>query len=211
MPRPDPSLVDQFLGAGQCLVDLGARVPADAWDRPALGSWDVRALLGHAGRGLWTLLDYLSTPTDQAPAIHSAADYFAAAAALAADPGFNETIRRRGVDAGAALGADPVATLGVTLARARTALAGLDHDPVIPTALGPMHVTAYLPTRVVELTVHSQDLAAALGLDAGLPDDAVRTAMRICVDVAILTGRATLLLGALTGRHALPAGFSTVP
>ena len=35
------------------------RIPADAWDGPGLGEWDLRALVGHASRSLVTVLTYL--------------------------------------------------------------------------------------------------------------------------------------------------------
>ena len=34
----------------------------DRWDRPGLGDWDVRALVGHTSRSLLTVETYLARP-----------------------------------------------------------------------------------------------------------------------------------------------------
>ena len=54
----------------------------DRWDRPGLGEWDVRALVGHTSRALLTVETYLAHP---APAVDltSAPDYFRAISAAA--------------------------------------------------------------------------------------------------------------------------------
>ncbi len=200
-----------FLAAGRAFAELVAAVPADAWDRPALGEWDVRALVGHAGRGLTTLVDYLGRPSDEAAEVADAAAYFARGSRLAAEGDLNEVVRQRGIAAGAALGADPAATVRGWLDDARAALASVTGDPVIPTALGRMRVSAYLPTRSFELTTHSVDLAVAVGLPAELPEATLLEAVGIAAAVGVLAGHGPTLLLALTGRRGLPAGFSVVP
>jgi hypothetical protein len=41
-----------------------ATLVGDRWDRPGLGEWDVRALVGHTSRSLITVELYLGRPAD---------------------------------------------------------------------------------------------------------------------------------------------------
>src|SRR4029450_11913872 len=72
------------------------------WARSGLGEWDVRALVGHTSRSLLTVEMYLARPAATVE-VASAADYFRATRAVAADP----AVAARGRDAGSALGTDP--------------------------------------------------------------------------------------------------------
>src|SRR5688572_29649561 len=78
----------------------------DRWTRPGLGEWDVRDLVGHTSRSLLTVEMYLARPAATVE-VASAADYFRATRAAAADP----AVAARGRDAGVALGTDPVAAV----------------------------------------------------------------------------------------------------
>ena len=51
---------DAFIGAVDYFIATVARVPADEWDRPGLGEWSVRALVGHTSRALLTVETYLA-------------------------------------------------------------------------------------------------------------------------------------------------------
>ena len=76
------------------------------------------------------------------------------------------------------------------------------------TPFGTMTLTAYLPTRAFELTVHGLDLARAVEVapctDLAL---AARAALSLVAALAT-TDQAVSALLALTGRHGLPEGFS---
>ena len=39
--------VELMLEAGESFVALVSEIPHVAWDRPGLGVWDVRSLVGH--------------------------------------------------------------------------------------------------------------------------------------------------------------------
>src|SRR5215469_176059 len=78
-----------------------AALVGDRWDRPGLGEWDVRALVGHTSRALVTVESYLARPAPAAD-VGSSADYFRATHAAAAQP----AVAARGRDAGTALGSD---------------------------------------------------------------------------------------------------------
>jgi hypothetical protein len=93
------------------------------------------------------------------------------------------------------------------------ALAAVDAvagDPVIETIAGGMYLDAYLPTRIFELAVHSLDIAEAIGLPLTLPAAVLGDALRLAAEIATLRGDGERLLLSLTGRAALPSGYSVV-
>ena len=56
--------VEAYAEAARTVVELVGRIPGEAWDRPGLGEWDVRALVGHTGRAFVTVLTYLDRPAE---------------------------------------------------------------------------------------------------------------------------------------------------
>ncbi|WP_395692193.1 maleylpyruvate isomerase family mycothiol-dependent enzyme [Nocardioides sp.] len=199
-----------FDAAARSFLDLVEQVPPSAYDGPGLGDWDLRALVGHAGRSLVTVATYLGTRADSVAAA-TPAEYFAVASRLVGrdDDG---AIARRGVEAGRALGDDPVGALRASYAAATAALDGLDGaDPVVETAAGGMRVSDYLPTRTFELVVHSLDIARACGVAHEPPADALAEALGVAAASAVELGLGPDVLLALTGREPLAAGTSVVP
>lgn len=197
-PRPT------FAEAAQAFVELVRAIPADAWDGPGLGEWDLRSLVGHTSRSLITVETYLDQPADRED-VPSAAAYYAPIATV--DPA---AVVGRGREAGRALGDDPVATVQSLLSRV-VALVERAENPLITTAAGGMRLRSYLPTRTVELVVHGLDIAAAARLPA--PDyrhPVLSEVAEVAAGAAVLQGRGLELIRALTGRAPLPDGFSVV-
>ena len=85
-----------------------------------------------------------------------------------------------------------------------------DGTELVATIAGGMGLSDYLPTRTFELTVHTADLATALGARLDIPATAALQALQIVTDLAVADGLAGPLLLAATGRPALPAGFSVL-
>ena len=193
-----------FADAAQWFVRTTALV-GDRWDRPGLGEWDVRALVGHTSRALLTVEAYLARPA-AAVEVASAADYFRATRAAAADA----AVAARGRDAGSALGTDPAAAVAEIAARVLPLVDAQDGTALVTTIAGGMRLADYLPTRTFELAVHTADLAAALGLPLDLPATAAAQALSVVADLAVTDGLAGPLLLAATGRPGLPAGFSVL-
>jgi len=177
----------------------------DRWDRPGLGEWDVRALVGHTSRALLTVETYLARPA-AAVDLASAPDYFRAISAAAAAP----AVAARGRDAGTALGSDPAAAVAEIAARVLALVDTQDGTEVVATIAGGMRLGDYLPTRTFELAVHTADLATTLGVPLDVPATAAAQALHIVADLALNTGLAGPLLLAATGRPGLPAGFSVL-
>lgn len=212
--RPDLARVQTverrtFLAATAMFTGLVTRIPDEAWSRPALGSWDVRALVGHTCRAMTTVVDYLARPVTEAQ-IHSPAEYLATA--HRADPVLHEQVAARGVAAGAALGPHPAVAVSEIVESATLALmtVAADQDPIVATALGGMRLSAYLPTRTLELTVHSLDLAEAVALPLQVPDEVMAVVLPILAGAALTNGQGPDLARALTGRAPLPDGFTVL-
>jgi uncharacterized protein (TIGR03083 family) len=177
----------------------------DRWHEPGLGEWDVRALVGHTSRSLLTVEAYLSRPADSA-VIPSAADYFRATRAMAADP----AVAVRGRDAGSALGDDPAAAVAEIAGRVVPLVDGRDGGTLLTTIAGGMRLGDYLPTRTFELVVHTADLALALGEPLDAPATAAAQVLGIISDIAITDGTAGSLVLLATGRTGLPDRFSVL-
>ena len=195
---------EHFAEAAAAYAELVAAIGSDQWAGPGLGEWDLRALVGHTSRSLITVETYLGQPAAMED-LASPAAYLAAIGTV--DPA---SVVDRGRAAGAALGDDPASAVRVLVDRVLPLVAG-GHDPLITTVGGGMRLRQYLPTRTFELVVHGLDIARAAGLPAPDYSPALLTAvLELAAAAAVLGGRGPELLLALTGRTALPAGFSVV-
>ena len=193
-----------FADAAGWFVHTAALI-GDGWDRPGLGEWDVRALVGPTSRALLTVETYLARPA-AAVDVASAPDYYRATRAAASDP----AVASRGRDAGTALGSDPAAAVAEIAARVLALVDTQDGTEVVATIAGGMRLGDYLPTRTFELAVHTADLASSLGVSLDVPATAAAQALHIIADLALTGGLAGPLLLAATGRPALPTGFSVL-
>ncbi len=195
-----------FVSAATAFADLVALIPATSWDGPGLGDWDLRSLVGHTSRSLITVSSYLRIPAERED-VTGPAHYYALLRGYAAG---SPDIVERGREAGRVLGADPSAKVTELLHQVLTDLDGAG-DPLIAVIGGlGIRLSNYLPTRVFELTVHSLDIARATGIDFAPPEQALEAATVLAAQISALTGQAAAVLTALTGRGALPAGFSVV-
>jgi uncharacterized protein (TIGR03083 family) len=175
----------------------------DRWGRPGLGEWDVRALVGHTSRSFLTVESYLDRPAATIE-VSSAADYVRATRSIAAGP----EVAARGREAGAALGADPVAAVTAIARRVLALIDARDGSERLTTLVGGMRLADYLPTRTFELAVHTADLAAAIGEPLDVPPTAATQALGIITELAVTGGLAGPLLLAATGRSGLADGYS---
>ena len=195
--------VTAFEEAAHGFVHLVSRIDR-GWDRPGLGRWDLRALVGHTARALVTVTTYLDRPAET-EAVPSAAAYLTQVGATD-----SEAVFTRGVAAGADLGDDPYGWVSATADRAVERVRAADPDALIETIAGGMRVASYLPTRTFELVVHGLDVAAALGLDPDVAPAALREAAGLATAVVLQQGRGADLLLTLTGRADWPADLLVV-
>jgi uncharacterized protein (TIGR03083 family) len=197
-----------FASAARSFAGLVRQIPAEAWDGPGLGEWDLRALVGHTSRSLTTVSTYLQQPAETED-ITTPQQYYAMVnpSALGLDPA---DVVERGRQAGRDLCDDPASAVDALVSRVLDELA-VAGDPLI-TVLGGagIRLHTYLPTRTFELAVHSLDIARAVGISLVLPSDALAEAMVLAGGIAVAAGQGETVLLALTGRTALPPSFSVV-
>jgi len=193
-----------FTDAASWFVRTTARV-GDRWAEPGLGEWDVRALVGHTSRSFLTVEAYLDRPAVTAD-VGSAADYFRVTRAAADSLG----VAMRGREAGAALGPDPATAVAGIAARVLAVVAACDGSELLTTIAGGMRLGDYLPTRTFELTVHTADLASALGEPLDVPPVPAAQALQLVNDLAVDEGLAGQLLLLATGRRRAASPFSVL-
>lgn len=200
--------VATFAAGARGFAELVHRIPAEGWDGPGLGEWDLRALAGHTSRSLITVLTYLDGAAAENEDVISAVDYYAHVAQMLASGG--AAVVERGRAAGRELGADPAASVNVLITQTLERLAG-EQDRLI-TVIGGVGIrlSAYLVTRTFELVVHSRDIAAAIGVEFTPAAAALDSAVVLAARIAIADGHGLTALAALTGRAVLPPGFSVV-
>ena len=203
--RAGSQVVEVFAAAARTTVELLGRIDPAGWERPGLGEWDLRALIGHTSRSLRTVVDYLNQPRDNCD-IDSAAGYLTALTSVDLD---TRAVVERGRRAGQDLGSDPAAAFGALAERAIAAAARAPLDAVITTIFGGMRVGDYLPTRTFELVVHGLDISAATGIPVHYPAPGLACAVDLAVCAALRADRGAELLRVLTGR-ADRLGFSVV-
>lgn len=136
------------------------------WDQPsALPDFSVRGLAGHVVRAAVTVDLYLDRPEPTGCKPISVGAYYATL-----DPdiasSFNMAVRRRGEELAAGGPAALVTELDRLAARLVERLSREREDRLI-SVVGDavMRLDEYLVTRIVELTIHADDLALSLGLD----------------------------------------------
>jgi hypothetical protein len=183
-------------------------IPADRWDGPGLGEWDLRALVGHASRSLITVSTYLVQAAERED-VASPQDYYAQIREYASKLGAADIIER-GRQAGRDLGHDPAATVDVLLQRVLDELSDAG-NPLIAVIGGlGIRLHNYLLTRIFELVVHGLDIARAVDISFPLAADVLEEATALAARIAVEEGHGETVLLALTGRAELPASFSSV-
>ena len=136
-----------------------AGVPDDAWERPALGEWNLAALTAHLVRAATRITEYLPLPVEGEPEVDRVGYW------RYDTEGQASAIAKRAIDEAAAVDARELPGRFAAGWRA-TAAAVNDHGPdqVLHTIMGPMRLDEYLATRVVEITIHHIDVRVALDL-----------------------------------------------
>jgi len=195
-----------FREASDWFLSVLRGIGDDQWSAPALGEWSVLELAAHASRAYATVADYLA-PHGEID-VDSAADYFRRAMP---DAAVNAAIAQRGRDEALGMVGDPVEAIE---ARAAETFALIEEAPVGSVCIsrgGTISLGDYLATRVVELSVHTLDLADSVGLEyCEPPPQAARVSVSVLGALAS-SPSPSVLLRALTGRVPLPRGFSVFP
>ncbi len=185
------SITDAVLESARVSVDLASSEPVRGrWtDESSCEGMTVGGLAHHLTGQLGSLIQlYADAPADSAPI--RVLDHYRQAPW--ANTGLDEEVNvgiRTSADEHAAGGPDAHAE------HARAALAALpdslarieDGDPVlIPWQGWSLTASDFAVTRLMEMVVHSDDLAASVGLDAPtFPDEAIRLVVALLAEVAV--------------------------
>ncbi|MFC1418465.1 maleylpyruvate isomerase family mycothiol-dependent enzyme [Streptacidiphilus cavernicola] len=145
-----------------------------------LGSWRVRELVAHLGSVFDSLSGNLGLDAGPGEPL-SPTDWVAATRSGA--PAIADHAEEQAAGAYGGPPAELAAALDASVDRALRLLAE-EHAPGlrIPIRFGPMLLSDYLVTRLVETVVHGDDLAAALGTDLPHDRQALAAATRLLAD-----------------------------
>lgn len=194
-----------FLDAGRVAADLLARPEVEsAWDGPsALPELTVRGLAGHLLRATGSVSAYLDRPEPDGEPV-SAADYYVQAVE---EPDIHSevhrAIRQRGEEE-AAGGFGAVRDRSYELLETLRARLGVEPPDRKVRAYKDLVLTIddYLVTRLIELTVHVDDLAVSAGVPPPeLPAEALRLSIDTLIEVARLKHGDLAVLRALSRRE----------
>ncbi len=185
-------VVEAFSLAGEATASLVASPEvAAAWERPsALTGYATGELAAHVLLATARLRDVLrdDEPTG-ATAVGLAAFYGPNRLDDPTDPdaGLHPLIRRAAADAAGRGPGAVAAALGEVVAELTARLPGEEPGrlvPVLNVHHGATALEAYLRTRVVELVVHGDDIAASVGLAYAVPPPAADVALGVCLELA---------------------------
>ena len=189
-----------------CFLETAAKVKPEQWDASALGVWSVRDLVGHMSRSI-TRIEEFGTQRAESVDITSAVHHYRRSLRQPSD---DERVAQRGREAGQALGDDPLATMNADWSRAEPVLDATDEDAIIAYDNGGIRFGDYLETRVFELTVHTLDLANAIGVEVEPSREALGVTLQLLAALAVESGRGAPLALSGTGRGPLPDGYSVL-
>jgi hypothetical protein len=176
-----------FLEAASAATELLGRPElAERWRSPsALAQLSTAGLAGHLLRGILTVEIYLDAPQPSEAPISAAAYFSSLGLSPELEDPVNRFVRERGELEAEGGPADVALRASLALERL---LARLPAEPpercvrVIGERV--LRLDDYLATRVVELCLHADDLAAGLGIDLKLPEEATGLAIETLLAVA---------------------------
>ncbi|WP_234332086.1 maleylpyruvate isomerase N-terminal domain-containing protein [Streptomyces sp. NRRL S-87] len=194
---------------------LAAPEVADDWHQPsALAKLSVQGLAGHLAGQVFFIPTVLAEPVPTEPAI-SIHEYYARVSWIGSDldTPFNQAIRS---------GGEEEAADGPAALAARVAACVEELRDVLPTApdrlvrrptWGPWSIGLddFVASRMLELAVHSDDLAHSVGLPTPeFPAPAVETVVDLLSRIALRRHGATNVLRALSRSERAPASISAL-
>lgn len=200
------TVVSEYLEvAGVIRKFLATSDVAKYWDYPsALEEWTVAGLAGHLARPVLNLSAILDEPVPEDSPLFSAVDYYALMPAADADHDSPaaRAIRVRGVESAGRDIADLLDRFDKALAASTEVLPVLpvDHQIGTPAQGGGvrMLLSEYLITRMIELLVHTDDLAVSVGIDyPEFPRDATDDVVATLACISLRRNKPTDLLRAL--------------
>jgi len=182
-----------YLDASGWFVSLVTQ-SADHLAERQSSEWTLLDLIAHADRAHLLVGEYLAS---EAPPLAVGDPYFSPAA-----------VAQRARSSVVALGHDPVKAIVAHAIDVAKLVQETSMDAPLHSPMGTMTLGDFLPSRTAELVLHGLDLAQLLRIDSEPPATALRGALAMVADRTASRGDAVVVLRALTGRGALPEGFS---
>jgi hypothetical protein len=206
--------VSAFLSAVELSRELAARPEVRAaWDRESsCAGMSVGGLTFHLLKQAGSTMRGLRAAPDDAPPI-ALQEHYARAAWVEAGPDDEANVSiREGENDGAQVGPDVVLELAAEWAADLPALFEAPREPdtiFIPWQGWSLTTEDFLTTRMMELVVHGDDLAASVGLDTPTYPDAVITpVVGLLTGVAVRRHGQTAVIRGLSRPQRAPASIS---
>ncbi|MEV0228176.1 maleylpyruvate isomerase N-terminal domain-containing protein [Nonomuraea sp. NPDC050786] len=202
-----------LVAAASAVSLLRAPAVAAAWDKPsALTEFSVGGLAGHLAHQLVRVRDVLA-PNGQPQEPIGLLEHYSRSPWVQAglDHESNVSVRRGG-QAAAADGAAALADRAQALLDLQSA--ALPAEPAdrvvdLPWSGWALRLDDFLLTRLVELVVHSDDLAASVGLDTPeLPSSIIDPVVELLARLAVHRHGATAVIRTLSRAERAPATIS---
>jgi hypothetical protein len=206
---------DAYLSAADAAIGLISHPEvAAAWSRPsALAEWSVGGLAAHLAGQVRVVERVLDLPADESLRPIPLDDHYVRASWVGADvhDPVNAGIREGGEQEAAG---GPEGVLGrVTAARIavvdRLSQEAIDRVVLVPWQGWALTLDDFLTTRMMEIVVHSEDLAASVGLDAPAFERAVLDpVLGLLTRLAIRRHGQSAVVAALTRQERAPASIA---
>ncbi|GAA2159757.1 maleylpyruvate isomerase N-terminal domain-containing protein [Pedococcus bigeumensis] len=207
-----------FLSAVDLSLDLAARPQVrDAWGREsACAGMTVGGLTHHLLKQAGNTVTGLRAAPDKAPAdapVITVQEHYARAAWVEAAPDDDVNVSiREGDNEAAEVGPDVVLELGREWAAELPSLLGAPRQPdtvFIPWQGWSLSTEDFLTTRMMEMVVHGDDLAASVGVETPTyPDDVLRPVLGLLTGVAVRRHGQTAVVRGLSRPQRAPGSIS---
>ena len=194
-----------FRESVQQFVNVVERIPSDAWDKPGLGEWTVRELVAHVVAMIEGIAAYAGPPAP--PDAESAGAYYVQAMSK---PRIHEQITERAREHVSLLGNDPAKASRAIADQTLAAIEVLGDAVSMATLPGTVRLVDYLPTRVLEIVIHTLDVAHAAEVSIEPTRNALAVTVALLGEIAVERGDGAIAMLALSGRRALPDGFNVL-
>jgi uncharacterized protein (TIGR03083 family) len=187
-----PATVSSFVAAAEWFLGIADRDEvAEGWSSPsAVSGFTVGGLVGHVAAAVAWIAPLLAAPAPDDARTIGLGEYclpFAAPSAADLAGEVYTAVRAQG-ERGAQRGAvETVVRLRTRVDQLREQLSGADRDRLLdlrPTLPCAIRLDDFLKTRVLELVVHGDDLAATLGLTLAPPEDAAAVTLETLIAAA---------------------------
>lgn len=182
----------------------------DAWGEPsALPKLSVRGLAGHLAHQVLVVPVVLAAPAPDEPTV-TLLEHYRRSEWIGADldADINVGIRNRGEETAAQGPAELAARVDSTIGELTGGLASVPDRPARLSHWGPWSLSLddFLVTRMIELAVHSDDLAVSVGVATPeLPPAAERTVIDLLSRLAVRRHGPSNVLRALSRAERAPA------